>query len=981
MAKTLFSLVIFALLLLTACELPRPKKHRRAQVKERPFAHLVLRPKVNRHFTFTNKISGFYLGNTHRLNSGGFDGWTVDEYRYLKDHRLFAGGRELHRSKMAECLYYPFTLIRRWKPGLQESFTLLDSIDAVLIEITHSPKAPPVQVLPVLPLSLPDSALLLDAQHPFRSVSARKFTQLSGATSRSLDMHFRRKDARTDFVWFVLRDSSALPRFDLPALLKLRRSRLQRFRNFLKRHAIYANSDSLTAALHWAQFSLNALITQQRGPGVWAGLPWFNNYWGRDTFISFEGALLVSGQFVQAKEILRNFAAFQLSNPADVRVGRIPNRITNNEVIYNTADGTWWFIRALYQYYNYSGDSLFVREMTPVLRRALNGALQQRSDQFGFLKHGDAETWMDAQSAEGAWSPRGNRAVDIQALFYSALQIGCRLNKIAAVNQASYTQRWQQAAKKLKQNFNRFYRADAALGLYDYLAAGGSPDTLLRPNQIFAVTAPALQGIEPLLPVDEQKAVTRCVSESLTTPYGVLSLWPGHKNFHPWHHYLPYYPPDAAYHNGLIWTWLAGPVISSLLQFEQTAPAETLYLNEARQILRFDAIGNYSELLEGAVRPGNAEPAVSGTVSQAWSLAEFIRNFYQDILGYRPLAGQKRLILRPRLLPQIDSVQASAPFGQGYLKIGLKRTKGVTTVHITSLSDSLHLTGEIWFKGTKEAVPFKLHGKDCAWSYTFIPPPPALYTPRPKAELWKLADLPQKTSWPVIADLGYTLLKAQDVWFPIGRSGKTLIFKRDALNDDRGANGRYTYPQNKVFLPGIFDIRSFTLYDNSDAWGFRIDMRKLADPGWHPEYGFQLTYLAIALRDSLPAEPVSQFVGHGASMRLPSGRAFNRIIYVGGGLELRNSNNRKIAVYVPMESKHPLGFTEYRQIRFNIPKALLPGLNPHTVITILAGGQDDHGGAGIGDFRALQKTAGQWHGGGAPAGRYVSRVYDWLGIN
>jgi len=81
--------------------------------------------------------------------------------------------------------------------------------------------------------------------------------------------------------------------------------------------------------LRWAQFSLDALLTRQRGPGIWAGLPWFNNYWGRDTFISFEGALLVSGQFKQAKEVLRNFAAFQLSERSNPQVGRIPNRITN----------------------------------------------------------------------------------------------------------------------------------------------------------------------------------------------------------------------------------------------------------------------------------------------------------------------------------------------------------------------------------------------------------------------------------------------------------------------------------------------------------------------------------------------------------------------------------------------------------------------------------------------------------------------------
>jgi len=981
MGKTLFLCSILAVLLLTACELPQAKTRSKKVRRNKPFARLVLQPAENRRFIFSNKISGFYLGDTHQVASGGFDGWTVDEYRYVTDYRLFAGRRELRRNEAVQCLYYPFSLIRRWKHGLQESFTLLDSVNVILIEITHPPKAPAIQAQPILPAALPDSALMLNREHPFRSVSARKFSQLGGPTSLSLDMHFRRQDARTDFVWFVLRDSSALPRYDLPDLLKMRRSRLQRFRNILKQQALYTSSDSLTTALRWAQFSLDALITRQRGPGIWAGLPWFNNYWGRDTFISFEGALLVSGQFEQAKEILRNFAAFQLNDPANPQVGRIPNRITNKEVIYNTADGTWWFIRALYQYFNYSADSLFIREMLPAVRLALNGALQQRTDSSGFLTHGDAETWMDAQSAEGAWSPRGNRAVDIQALFYTALHIGQRLNEIAAAAPSSGKQRWKPAADKLKQNFTRFYRPNPALGLYDHLNANGRPDTLLRPNQIFAVSVPALPGLAPLLSAARQKAVTRCVSENLTSPYGVFSLWPGDKNFHPWHHYLPYYPPDAAYHNGLIWTWLAGPLISSLLQFDQTAAAEKLYLNEARQIVRFDAIGNFSELLEGAVRPGRKEPAVSGTVSQAWSLAEFLRNFYQDLLGYRPLAGQKYLILRPRLLPRVDSLRARLPFGQGHVLIGLKRTEGVTTVRIASLSDGLPLSGEVQFKGARQAVPFKLNGAGDVWSYTYIPPAAAPYKTRPAATPWKLAALPHKTAWPVISGLDYQLLKAQDVWFPVGSSGKTLIFKRDALNDDHGTNGRYTYPQNKAFLPGIFDIRSVTIYDNGNSWGFRIDMRNLSNPGWHPEYGFQLTYLAIALRDRSLNGRLKRTIGHGARLTLPAARAFNRIIYVGGGLELRDGNNRKIAAYIPVKPGHPLGFTEYKQIRFNIPKTLLPGLNRHTVITVLAGGQDDHGGAGIGDFRAVQKKAGQWHGGGSAHNTTESNIYDRLEIN
>ena len=82
-----------------------------------------------------------------------------------------------------------------------------------------------------------------------------------------------------------------------------------------------------------------------------------------------------------------------------------------------------------------------------------------------------------------------------------------------------------------------------------------------------------------------------------------------------------------------------------------------------------------------------------------------------------------------------------------------------------------------------------------------------------------------------------------------------------------------------------------------------------------------------------------------------------------------------------MQVEYPLGFVKKKQIRFRIPKAYLPGLNANSIITILSGAQDDHGGAGIGDFRAVRAEAGEWHGGGANNNKSSSPVYDILEVN
>jgi glycogen debranching enzyme len=466
-------------------------------------------------------------------------------------------------------------------------------------------------------------------------------------------------------------------------------NRRLRIKDLLAINDVVTNLPEITEAVKWAQISLDALITDQRGTGIWAGLPWFNNYWGRDTFISFAGALLCTGKFSQARQILTSFAEFQLSDPEDAWVGRIPNRITNSEIIYNTTDGTWWFIREVYEYILYSGDVAFVKEIFPVIKTAIQGALRYRIDENFFLCHGDAETWMDAKGSQGAWSPRGNRGVEIQALWYTALQIG---SKLAALNgDKLLAEHWLVIAQTLKKNFTNYFWNGFSYRMYDHLNPDGSVDKKIRPNQIFTVTVPDLAGIEPLIGIDEQAHVTNQVTRKLTSRYGVASLWQEDPDFHPWHLHESFYEKDAAYHNGTVWTWLAGPLISALADFNYDNQAFELFYNESIQILEWDAIGNFSELLDALPRPGQSEPNVSGTVSQAWSLAEFTRNFYQDFIGFKPNAFVNVVEFKPVFTEELSYLHAKLPISDQSITFEGEKGEGLITINIHSanLSDTL----------------------------------------------------------------------------------------------------------------------------------------------------------------------------------------------------------------------------------------------------------------------------------------------------
>ena len=63
--------------------------------------------------------------------------------------------------------------------------------------------------------------------------------------------------------------------------------------------------------------------------------------------------------------------------------------------------------------------------------------------------------------------------------------------------------------------------------------------------------------------------------------------------------------------------------------------------------------------LDALPRPGETEPRLSGTVSQAWNLAEFVRNVYDDYLGIRIERLTHRIVLRPHIPRALGIVQTS----------------------------------------------------------------------------------------------------------------------------------------------------------------------------------------------------------------------------------------------------------------------------------------------------------------------------------
>ncbi len=414
-------------------------------------------------------------------------------------------------------------------------------------------------------------------------------------------------------------------------------------------------------ALLWASSSVDSLVMNVMGRGIFAGLHWFPNYWGRDSFISLPGACLVRGEFDVAREILETFADLQENCEDSLFYGRIPNLAMPGTRYYNTADGTWWFLRECYEYMRYSGDRAFAARIYPVVERAIDGALAKRVDSSGLLLHGEAETWMDAGGEAHPFSPRGSRAVEIQVLWITGLESGVALAEVAG--ESSRVARWKEAASRARESFGRMFWDAERSALYDHIDPDNEPDRRVRPNQIFALTVPWTDIISR----EREAGVLDQVRERCVLPHGVTSLDPDDPDFHPKHLDLERYHFDEAYHNGDVWVWLTGPVVSALVKhgqiesaWEQTKVLRDLFFYEG-------AAGTLPELRNGV--PQENEENVAGAVSQAWSNSEFLRNFYQDYLGLRPDLLEGTLDFRPALPRDLSWVTAPVRLGEGTLVV------------------------------------------------------------------------------------------------------------------------------------------------------------------------------------------------------------------------------------------------------------------------------------------------------------------------
>jgi predicted glycogen debranching enzyme len=396
---------------------------------------------------------------------------------------------------------------------------------------------------------------------------------------------------------------------------------------FYEKHGNIQTEDWVNQiVLATSMFIVKGMNSKQNS--VIAGYHWFGT-WGRDTFISLPGLMLVTGRFENARQVFLTFKN-QCKN------GLIPNFFPDQagQPAYNTVDATLWYVNALLQYLKYTGDFRFVQEqlwetLKIIIENYARGtAFNIHVDSDGLLHHGSQLTWMDAAIDGQPMTPRAGKAVEVQALWYNALKIMEFLaNKLKEKDEA---ERYAEMAGKTRKNFAEKFWNPEKRYLFDVISEHDKDDSL-RPNQVIAV---ALDFT--MLDNAKNEKIVDVANQELLTPYGLRTLARNDPK------YVGVYAGDRrsrdnAYHNGTVWPWLLGPFTTAFLKTKGSMDYRREYALKnfllplfTKQILEA-GLGTISEIFDG-------EPphAPRGCVSQAWSVAEPFRAYIEEVMQVKP---------------------------------------------------------------------------------------------------------------------------------------------------------------------------------------------------------------------------------------------------------------------------------------------------------------------------------------------------------
>lgn len=365
--------------------------------------------------------------------------------------------------------------------------------------------------------------------------------------------------------------------------------------------------------------SLFHFKTQTKKPGIIAGFPWFRE-WGRDTMISLPGLTWMIGNKKAGLDILRKYAGLEKN-------GMLPNMVSefDENHSYLSVDVALLYIKACQDYLKATKDKGSLTKYTyaameNIISAYLNNKIPGLSlSNHGFLFIHDASkavTWMDAWVDGQPVTPRCGAPIEINALFYNALQF--LLHEFKHRLPSDMKEQMMSVSKQYEMHFEDCFWNESDACYHDIYEAHQGDGNFIRPNQLYAL------GLK-YSPVSQEKAkrAIETIKSHLVTSYGLRSLSPRNPRYRA-EYKGDQQVRDQAYHNGMVWPYFVGIFMDALLKYASIEEVED-YIKSTFWKLWDKHLDMYGLFQISEIFRPNPPQVAKGSIAQAWSHAEVIR--------------------------------------------------------------------------------------------------------------------------------------------------------------------------------------------------------------------------------------------------------------------------------------------------------------------------------------------------------------------
>ncbi|MBI2915914.1 MAG: glycogen debranching enzyme N-terminal domain-containing protein, partial [Elusimicrobia bacterium] len=366
------------------------------------------------------------------------------------------------------------------------------------------------------------------------------------------------------------------------------------------------------------------IVNGKNGLRITCGYPWASDQ-TRESLISLPGLCLATGKIEEARAILRDCSKLILQ-------GLLPNRFHMNGsgsiAEYSSMDTPLWFIYAAQKFWENTKDPDFLKEFKPHIEKILMALkegvriadpqtpMEIFMDNDHLLKGVSPKyplTWMNGKTSDWIATPRKGKPVEVQALWYNALQFYSELCLKLEISDNGCAD----LAKKARESFNMLFWNAQNNYLYDVID-GSNREGSIRPNALYAISLPY-----EILETEKFQPLFETAWKNLYTSLGLRTLSPQEPHFHG---ICKGGEKDrvSAAHNGTILSFLIGSFITA---FFKTYGRNEKNKEEASQfLLPFVAhladagLGSVSEMFDG-----NTPHYPRGCIAEARGVAEILR--------------------------------------------------------------------------------------------------------------------------------------------------------------------------------------------------------------------------------------------------------------------------------------------------------------------------------------------------------------------